>query len=102
MPATSRAASHYWLAWERPRAGTIVTAELDREANAVHLAATGDVAGLEVLLDGELLELDKREVVITLDGDEVYRGQPERRLDVLLRTGARGDEAAIYAAAIRL
>jgi pimeloyl-ACP methyl ester carboxylesterase len=85
----------HWIYWEKPAIGATVVADLDREANSVSVECTGDPAGLAVLLDGGLLDLE-REVVVNLNGTEVYRGIPERTLSTLLLTGARPDPALTF------
>ena len=80
----------YWLRWDRPRENALVVADLDREANAVDVELEGDAAGLYVLLSEDLVDLAK-EVVLRLNGDEVFRGVPERTLAALLATARRGD-----------
>jgi hypothetical protein len=101
QPSSPDKRQMYWLRWEHPRPGALVVARLDRQRNAVDVRAQGGAAGLEVLLDDELLDLD-REVVVELEGEEVFRGRPERRLSVLLRTGALGDEGLTFEAAVKL
>ncbi|HKX46224.1 MAG TPA: hypothetical protein VJP77_05940, partial [Planctomycetota bacterium] len=91
----------HWLHWETPVATAIVEAELDREQNAVAVRVDKPAPGLAVLLDDDLLDLD-REVVARLNGEEVYRGVPERSLAVLVETGASGDPGLTFSARIDL
>ena len=91
----------YWLFWEAPRAGALVTAELDREANAVRVEVEGDASGLCVLLSEELLDVE-REVALQLNGSEVYRGVPEPNLAVWMDTAADGDPARTYSLRVPL
>ena len=85
----------YWLRWDEPKSGFIVEAELDRENNAIHLKAPDALRGFRVLLDEPMLDLE-REVVITKDGEERFRGKPTRRLATILFTGAKGDEGLTF------
>jgi pimeloyl-ACP methyl ester carboxylesterase len=91
----------YWLWWERPVANALVVAELDREANSVRVECDADPAGLYVLLDGELLDLDE-ELIVTLNGEECFRGEVQRSLAVLVSTGLHGDPARTYTARVPL
>ncbi|HVS17218.1 MAG TPA: hypothetical protein VMT18_01370 [Planctomycetota bacterium] len=91
----------YWLFWESPRAGALVTAELDRKANAVRVEVEGDASGLCVLLSEELLDVE-REVALQLNGSEVYRGVPEPNLAVWLDTAADGDPGRTYSMRVPL
>ena len=102
QPTTASKGTFYWLSWAKPRKGALVVADLDSKQNAIHVSCEGGVEGLEVLIDGELLELDKRDVLVTLNGEEAFRGKPERSLAVLLRTAALGDEGLSFEAAIPL
>jgi hypothetical protein len=91
----------YWLWWDAPRSGALVVAELDAAANEVRVTCDGDAAGLHVLLDDELLDLD-RELVVKLNGSEVFRGLARRNLGVLARTTLRNDSALTFSASVAL
>jgi hypothetical protein len=90
----------YWLRWKEPWINATVTATADRARNAVDLAVVnprsmdavktakdreGRLQGLSVYLDDRVLDTSK-EVVLTVDGKERYRGKPEARLATLLRS----------------
>jgi poly(3-hydroxybutyrate) depolymerase len=87
----------YWLWRDAPADGPLVVADVDADANSVAILANGPVPGLRVLLDDELVDLD-REIVVTLDGVETFRGIVRRNLAALLATGASGDPARTYEA----
>jgi len=91
----------YWLWWDAPRSGALVEAELDAATNEVRVTCDGDAAGLHVLLDDELLDLD-RELVVKLNGSEVFRGLARRNLGALARTALRNDSALTFSASIAL
>ncbi|MEM7305687.1 MAG: hypothetical protein AAF682_03400 [Planctomycetota bacterium] len=91
----------YWLAWEEPRLGAVVVADLDPEENAVRVTTEGGASGLELLLSDDALDLD-RELTVYADGAEVFRGEVARRLDVVVRTGARGDAETLFEASVVL
>jgi poly(3-hydroxybutyrate) depolymerase len=84
----------HWLEWARPKMRTTVIAEVfPAERRIAVLVEGGDGSGLSLLLAPELLPLDEQsgELVIELNGDEVYRGVPEPRFATWLRTAALGD-----------
>jgi len=91
----------YWLYWDAPVFGTLIEAELDREANTVRVSADASPEGMWVLLDDELLDLD-REVVVSFGGEEVWRGVPERALATLVLTGQRNDARLMFDARVPL
>jgi predicted esterase len=82
----------YWLHQERPAAGAIVTASVDRPRNEVRVTCSKGPQSLAVLLDDDLLDLD-REVAVFLGESCVFRGVPKRSLATVLLTGARRDPA---------
>jgi len=90
-----------WLWWREPVIGALIVAELDRNSNSVAVTTEGVATGLEVLLDDDLLALD-REVVVTLNGAEVFRGVPPRRLSVLVATGCGGHPEHTFEASVKL
>jgi pimeloyl-ACP methyl ester carboxylesterase len=91
----------YWLWWDHPKKFAIVEAELDRAKNEVRVKCDQDPAGLTVLLDDELVDLE-REVTVRLGDAEVFRGLPPRRLADLVRTAERDDARLTFAASVRL
>lgn len=98
QPAVTWKRQFYWLHWERPALEAIVVADLDREHNTIAIQSNGaDLAGLSVLLDERLVDLDK-EVVITVDGKETRRELCAARLVDLLDTSVHPDPALGFAA----
>jgi poly(3-hydroxybutyrate) depolymerase len=91
----------YWLWWNAPARHALVEAELDRAQNAVRVKFDGDARGASVLLDDALLDLD-REIVVTLNDREVFRGKPVRRLSTLVLTAARNDAELVFSARVPL
>jgi pimeloyl-ACP methyl ester carboxylesterase len=93
----------HWLWWQEPRLLSLVEARLDREANRVsvlgHGLAREALAGLYVLVDDELLDLE-REIVVELDGVETFRGRVQPTLGVLVQTGASGDAGRTFVARV--
>ncbi len=117
QPSREWKKSFYWLRWEDPWLGATLTATVDREANRIDLSVQAPammlpskaraarprkVATIGVHLDGRLVDLG-RDVVITLDGEERYRGMPEASLATLLRTAEeREDPDYVFARLARL
>ncbi|MBL4770721.1 MAG: hypothetical protein JKY61_06185 [Planctomycetes bacterium] len=96
----------YWLFWETPAEGAIVEARIDRTANKITVQVkfhkqSEQGAGLAVLLDSTLVDMEK-EVVVEFNGAEVFRGLPERRLEVLFDTATSGDPDRLYVSKIPL
>lgn len=80
----------YWLSWDTPVLDALVVADLDRAANAVNVTCDRPTDGLWVLLDRRVLDLD-REVAVTVNGTEVFRGKVASELGTLLRTSVQPD-----------
>jgi len=95
QPALTWKRHFYWLGWEQPARGAILVAEADRERNEVRVECPVNPRGLAVFLDGRLVDL-AREVVVTLNGAEVFRGRPARSLAALVQSGAGGDPALTF------
>lgn len=96
---------YHWLDWPTPKFRTIVIAELFPEERRIAvLVEGGDGAGLGVLLSEQVLPLDEKsgEVIIELNGDEVFRGVPTPSLDVWLRTATLGDPGREFVARVAL
>ena len=91
QPVRAWKKSFYWLSWERPPLGSTVTVET-KQKNAFDVASTGPVDGLAILLDDRLADLSK-EVVVTVNGKETYRGIPRLSLTTMVRTAAERDDA---------
>ncbi|MDF1837763.1 MAG: alpha/beta hydrolase [Planctomycetota bacterium] len=96
----------YWLFWEQPAEGAIVEGRIDRANNKI----TVDVKfhkqseqgrGLAVLLDDTLVDMSK-EVVVEFNGEQIFRGMPERRIEVLFDTATSGDPGRMYSYKIPL
>ncbi|MCA8978251.1 MAG: hypothetical protein KDC98_26220, partial [Planctomycetes bacterium] len=87
----------HWLWWETPPAGAIVEADLDRERNSVSIRCDKATDGLFVLLDDRVLDL-QREVVVTVNGKETFRGTVTASLEMLLRTSHHPDSRLQFTA----
>jgi hypothetical protein len=99
QPSRPWKTAFYWLSWERPALGVVVTAET-KERNAFAVTSLGAVDGLSILLDERLADLD-REVVVRLNGKETFRGVPKRSLRTMTRTAVeRADPAYVFLAEV--
>ena len=101
QPSLAWKRQFYWLFWETPRAGALVTAELDRGANAVRVTVEGDASGLCVLLSDALLDL-RKPVSVRLGDAVVFEGVPEPSLAVWIDTAAGGDPGRTYSVRVPL
>jgi pimeloyl-ACP methyl ester carboxylesterase len=100
QPVMTWVRQFYWLWWETPQRGVIVEAQLDKAKNLVELKCdSGAPAGLSILLDDALLDIDK-DVTVTLEGKEVFRGKPVRTLSTLVITAERNDVDLSFSARV--
>lgn len=93
----------YWLWWQTPEEATMM--EAVRDGNTIKISvmdgATEGIEGFAVFVDEEMVDMNK-EVVVTIDGEERFRGVPERRLSTLLMTLPRHDARLLFAARLDL
>ncbi len=89
----------HWLWWERPVANALVVADLDRAANRVAVTCDRPTDGLHVLLDRRVLDL-AREVAVTVNGAETFRGTVVPELATLLLTSAHPDPELQFVARV--
>ncbi len=85
-----------WLYWDKPVLGALVVADLDRKANTITVTCDKPANGLQVLLDGRVLDLG-REVTVTVNGATVFRGTPTADLGTLLLTSDHPDPGLQFA-----
>ncbi len=90
----------YWLYWEEPVQKAIVVADVDRASNAVTITCDKPTDGLWVLLDARVLDLQK-DVVVTVNGVETFRGKATPDLGTLLLTSDHPDAKLQFAARVR-
>jgi len=90
----------YWLWWDAPFANAIVVADLDRAANTVAITCEKPTDGLWVLLDPRVLDVTK-DVVVTVNGAETFRGKPVMELGTLLLTSDHPDPKLQFPARVR-
>ena len=91
----------YWLWWRTPEPRAIVVADHDREARRISVTGSADAAGLKVLVGERLVDMEA-ELVVELNGSEVFRGVPQRSFAALVATSLRGDPDLAYEAWIPL
>lgn len=80
----------YWLYWDVPEQSAVIVAEVV-DKHRIRIESEARLDGLWVLLQPDLVDIDK-EVTIEVNGKDVFRGIPERKLSTLLLTGVFGDE----------
>lgn len=100
QPALPWKRQFYWLFWQTPVQGAVVVADLDRAHNAVHVRCDRPTDGLWVLLDSRVLDLGK-EVVVTVNDKETFRGKAIAELGTLLLTSQHPDPALQFVAKVR-
>ena len=85
----------YWLRCDDPVDRQYVIAT--RKGNTFELELDGrDEEGLSILLNDSMIDPQK-EVVVTIDGDEAYRGKPARTIrNVLESLDARVDRTLVF------
>ncbi|MFY9343056.1 MAG: alpha/beta hydrolase [Planctomycetota bacterium] len=89
----------YWLQWDTPVANAVVVADLDKKANTVAITCDKPTTGLHVLLDARVLDL-AREVVVTVNGAETFRGKAVPTLATLLSTSGHPDSKLQFVARV--
>ena len=89
----------YWCYWPKPQIHALLVADCDRKKNEIRIRCDKDCSGLKILLDDRLLDLS-REVRVTVNDEEVFRGLPERRLSTLVLTSLYHDPKSMFSAAI--
>ena len=81
---TGRLVQHwfYWIHHANPTDRMEIVAE--RDGNTINIEAF-EREGLRVMLNPEMIDVTK-EVVVLLDGDEVYRGKPKPSLRTIVES----------------
>jgi pimeloyl-ACP methyl ester carboxylesterase len=106
QPTRAWKTEFYWLRWSEPWLGAEVTATANRSYDRVEIAVKAPrsadpkqteaeraarIAKLSVYLDPNLLDLS-REVVVTVDGKERFRGVPALSLATLVKSAAERED----------
>ena len=106
QPTRTWKTTFYWLRWSEPWLCSEVTATANREYNTVAITVTAprsatpqkteaerpaQVAKLSVYLDDRLVDMSK-EVVVTVDGKERFRGTPQLSLVTLVRSAEERED----------
>ncbi len=99
QPVLSWKRQFSWLYWDAPVANAIVVADLDRAHNAIAIRCDRPTRGLWVLLDERVVDLTK-DVVVTVNDAEVFRGKAEPSLQALLTTSDHPDPTLQFAARV--
>ncbi len=99
QPVLSWKRQFYWLYWQDPVANALLVADLDRVNNAVSITVDKPSEGLYVLLDARVLDITK-EVAVSVNGAEVFRGEATMDLGTLLLTSEHPDPKLRFAARV--
>lgn len=106
QPTRDWKTTFYWLRWSEPWLGAEVVATADKTKNAVDVVVKSPrsaepkkteaeraarIAKLSVYLDARLVDLTK-EVVVTVDGKERFRGVPVLSLATLVRSAEERED----------
>ena len=89
----------HWLWWELPSRDALVVADRDRAANTIAITSKTSTQDLWVLLDDRVVDHAK-EVVVTVNGTETFRGIAQPTLDALLVTSAHPDPKLRFCARV--
>lgn len=107
QPSRDWKRTFYWIRWEKPWLGAVLTATVDLPNNAISVSVKAPagpdpraieaereshVATLAFYVDERLLDLSK-EVLVTVDGKERYRGIPGASLATLVRSAEEREDA---------
>ena len=88
----------YWLWWQTPEENSMLEAEV-KDGNTIeikiHDGATDGLGKFSVFVDERMLDT-KKEIVLIVDGEERFRGTPERRMSTLLMTLPRHDPHLLF------
>ncbi|MFT4514767.1 MAG: pimeloyl-ACP methyl ester carboxylesterase [Planctomycetota bacterium] len=96
QPVLSWKRQFYWLYWDQPVSNALLVADLDRAANTVTITCDQPTNGLRVLLDSRVLDVSK-EIVVTVNGTETFRGKVAAKLSTLLLTSQHPDPKLQFA-----
>jgi pimeloyl-ACP methyl ester carboxylesterase len=106
QPTRTWKTTFYWVRWTDPWITSELTASLDRAANSVAVTVKAPrsmnprateaerparIAKLSVYLDERLVDMSK-EVVVTVDGKERFRGVPRLSLATLVRSAEERED----------
>jgi dienelactone hydrolase len=90
----------YWIRHSNPTDKMELVAE--RKGNEFEIETSGEVEGLWLMLNPAMIDVNE-EVVVRLDGEEVYRGNPKPSLKTILESlDARLDKRMFFDRAIPL
>ncbi|MFT4840935.1 MAG: pimeloyl-ACP methyl ester carboxylesterase [Planctomycetota bacterium] len=86
----------YWLYWDKPVINALLVADIDRATNTIAITCDQPTQGLHVLLDSRVLDVSK-EVVVTVNGTETFRGKVAAKLSTVLLTSQHPDPKLQFA-----
>ena len=116
QPSRDWKTSFYWVRWDRPWLGAVLTARVDQPNNAIDVTVRppagpdplgieaereSRIAALSFLVDDRLLDVT-REITLRIDGRERARVLPETSLGLLVRTAEeREDPEYVFCREVR-
>ena len=107
QPSRDWKRTFYWIRWERPWIGSVLTAAVDLPSNGIAVSIKAPVgpdpksieserearvATLAFYLDERILDVS-REVTVTVDGKVRFRGVPGASLATLVRSAEEREDA---------
>ena len=90
----------YWVHWDAPVRNGLIVASVEGNTITLTCSVPGPT-GLGVWIDPRLVEI-KEEIEVVLDGNSVFKGRVEGRLNVLLESAGRRDPEYLTAYRIDL
>jgi hypothetical protein len=117
QPVRDWKATFYWVRWDDPWLGAVLTAELDRAANRIDVTVrapfgklgpsadaerAAHLESLSFYVDDRMLDME-REIVVVVDGVERCRTLAESSLDTLVQSAEeREDPEYVFLRRLRL
>ena len=117
QPVRSWKTNFYWIRWDDPWLGCTLSAKVDRSTNSIAVtfkaphavlskaaaaALTKKLPSLSFHVDDRLLDVSKP-IVVTVDGEERFRGVVPASLATLVRTAEeREDREYVFSRRLRL
>lgn len=94
---------YHWLYWRNPELNALIEVEAlpDNVIQIIAHEGSGKIEGLSLLLGEPLVDLSK-EVTVTVNGEERFRGLVSRSFSTLLMTVPRNDADLLFDARIDL
>ena len=103
QPVLSWKRQMYWIYWGRAELESLVEfrAPGDNRIEITTHEGSGDVSGMSILVGAPLVDLEQ-EVVVSVNGEERFRGKVEHSFSTLMMTLPRNDPHLLFDARIDL